>query len=144
MHPLIHTTRPPADERFILLINATAAQMEPTSAWSAVPLCARIVRAKTCQAADWKWGAEIVASSIIWHVTSTTSDDAPWCWCYATDIPALITGTPTTAPALSDHSAELASARARIDVLTQAIHAAETALSASNDLQPQTAQPQKP
>lgn len=90
MTPIIHTTRPPNDDTFIVRICATASQMDPTVGWSAVRLTAITTQGKYCQSPTMKWGAAVVPHNGIWHVTPTPDDDAPSCWLLASDMPELI------------------------------------------------------
>lgn len=122
MTPIIHTTRPPNDDTFIVRLNATASQMDPTVGWPAVSLSAATTRGKFCQSPTMKWGAEVVPHNGIWHITATSADDAPSCWLYASDLPALIAaGLSAQIAAGPDLAPQLAAAEARVAVLEAAI-----------------------
>ena len=114
---LLHTTRPPNDDTFIVRICATASQMDPNVGWSAVGLTAITTKGKYCQSPAMKWGAAVVSHNGIWHVTQTPDDDAPSCWLLASDMPELLArgmAAPQTPAAGPDLAPELADARARV------------------------------
>ena len=128
--PILHTTRPPNDDTFIVRICATASQMDPTVGWSAVGLTAITTKGKYCQSPTMKWGAAVVSHNGIWHITQTPDDDAPSCWLLASDMPELIArgmaepqapaAGPDLAPELEAARAELARVRAAIAKFVEA------------------------
>lgn len=127
---LIHTTRPPNDDTFIIRLCATASQMDPTVGWPAVSLSAATTNGKYCQSPTMKWGAAVVPHNNIWHITQTQDDDAPSCRLLASDLPELIAlglgiaqapaAGPDLAPELEAARAELARVRAAIEQLVEA------------------------
>lgn len=124
MTAIIHTTRPPNDDTFIVRLNATASQMDPTVGWPAVGLTAVTTKGKYCQDPKMKWGAVVVPHNGIWHITQTQDDDAPSCWLLASDLPELIArgmASPQAPAAAPDLAPELEAARARIATLELAV-----------------------
>lgn len=124
MTTILHTTRPPNDDTFIIRLCATASQMDPTVGWPAVSLSAATTKGKYCQSPTMKWGAAVVPHNNIWHITQTQDDDAPSCWLLASDLPELIArgmASPQAPAAGPDLAPELETARARIALLEAAI-----------------------
>lgn len=124
MTALLHTERPPNDDTFIVRLNATASQMDPTVGWSAVGLTATTTKGKYCQSPAMKWGAVVVPHNGIWHITQTQDDDAPSCWLFASDMPELITrgmAAPQAPAGGPDLALELEAARAELARVRSAI-----------------------
>lgn len=75
------------------------------------------------------WGMSLLRSLVPCWITSTTDDDQPWCWCYVTDVPAILESLlnpqapaagPDLAPELEAARAELARVRAAIAQFVEA------------------------
>lgn len=130
MTALLHTTRPPATTALIVRFSADLAQQDQTSSWSGARSCVGVLTGIQAQHIGMSWGWSLLRSAFPWWITPDTADDQPWCWCYVSDLPAVLESLlapqapaagPDLAPELEAARAELARVRAAIETLNESI-----------------------